>query len=294
MVFVINRLKMSECLFSIANYIFMFIVFVIMVYPFIFVLMYSLSNPSLLTGNLIILPKGFTLDSYRECFAETEFLNGLFISIARTVVGPLGALVVTSMAAYVLTKNYLVAVVFLRKFFVFTMYFSGGIIPVYVLLKYLHLTNNFWVYILPSLLSAFNLILIKAFIENLPASLEESAIIDGANDIVVFFRIVFPLCTPIFAAVTLFAIIGQWNSFIDTQLYNSMNRKLYTLQYVLYNYLASKRFSLEEAKQSSTSNTTTETLKMAISTITMLPILIIYPFVQKYFASGLLVGAIKG
>ncbi|OGO80864.1 MAG: hypothetical protein A2Y21_04180 [Clostridiales bacterium GWC2_40_7] len=287
--------KIPDRLFDFANCIFMIIVFIIMFYPFLYVFEYSVSNPALLTGGLLIIPKGFTLSSYLVLLTRGDVLSGLTISIARTVMGPFGMLFVTAMAAYVITKDYLIGIKFFRKFFVFTMYVSGGIIPSYVLMKSLHLTNNFFVYILPVLLSAFNLILIKTYIEDLPKSLEESAIIDGANEATVFFRIIFPLCTPILAAVCLFAAIGQWNSFIDTQLYNSMNRNLYTLQYVLYNYLAAITLSLDQAKNNDKGLIATpESLKMAITAITMIPILIIYPFIQKYFISGLLIGAVKG
>lgn len=289
-----NKEKKFGHVIDYANYIFMIIVFIIMVYPFWYILAYSLSSAELLEGGLLIIPKGFTISSYIICLMRQDILDGLLISAARTIIGPFSMLIVTAMAGYVMTKDEFIGIKFFRKFFVFTMYFSGGIIPTYVLIKNLHLTNNFLVYILPGLVSAFNLILIKTYIESLPKSLEESALLDGANDIVIFYRIVFPLCLPIIAAVTLFGAIGQWNSLMDNLLYNSMNSKLFTLQYVLYNFLASQTQSLEEAKTKfSTYNITPETLKMAITIITVVPILVIYPFVQRYFISGLLIGAIK-
>jgi putative aldouronate transport system permease protein len=286
-----RRLGVFDCV----NLLLMLVVFAVAAYPFIHLFMYSVSEPSRLDGGMLILPRGFTLSSYRLCLESADIRTGFLVSVARTVVGPLSMLLVTSCAAFVLTKDRLPGVRFLRKYFVFTMYVSGGIIPTYVLMRQLHLNNTFFVYILPAMVSVFNLILIKTYLEDLPASIEESATIDGANEPTTFFRILLPLCTPILAAVALFGAIEQWNAFIDTQLYNAMNRRLYTLQYVLYNFLATQSYSLQEAKTGKAGFTTTpETLKMAITVITMAPILVIYPFVQKYFVSGLLVGAVKG
>lgn len=285
----------GEIVFDVFNYIFMIIVFIVMTYPFYYVLIYSLSDPAKLNGGLLLFPGGINFSSYQEALSNPDILNGLFISVARTVIGPLGMLLITSIAGFVMTKDELIGIHFFRKFFIFTMYFSSGLIPVYILIKSLHLTGTFAVYIIPGLVNAFNLVLIKTYIENLPKGLEDAALIDGANDITVFFKVIFPICLPVIAAISLFACVGQWNSFIDTQLYNAMDKTLYPIQYVLYNYLAAQTPSLEQAKQTiGARRFTPQTLKMAITVITVVPILMVYPFMQKYFASGLMIGAIKG
>lgn len=290
-----NRTVAIELIFDIANYMLMFIILAVVTYPFLYVLSYSLSDPSRLKGGLMVRPMGLNLEAFRLCLINRDVLNGLYISVLRTVIGTFSMIVVTSMAAYAVTRDDLVGVKFIRKLFVFTMYFSSGLIPTYVLIKSLHLTGSFLVYILPGMISVFNLVLIKTYIESLPKSLQEVALIDGANDMVIFFKIIFPISIPVIAAVSLFSSVGQWNSFIDTQLYNSMNPKLYPLQYVLYNFVSSQTYSLEQAQQAATQTMITpQTMRMAITIITIIPILFVYPFLQKYFISGLLVGSVKG
>ena len=291
----IERVGIGERLFDVLNFIFMVLIFIIMLYPFIYILSYSISDPSLLRGGLILLPVGLDFAAFRTCFSDTSILNGLYVSVARTILGSLGMVVITSMAGYVLTKNKLIGISFIRRFFVLTMYFSSGIIPSYILIKELHLMETFAVYIIPSLVNVFSLILIKTYIESIPESLEEAALIDGANEAVVFFKILFPVCKPVIAAVLLFACIGQWNSFIDTQLYNSMTPKNFSLQYVLFMSLASQTQSVQQAKELYNSKAVApQSLRMAITIITVLPVILIYPFLQKYFISGLLIGSVKG
>jgi putative aldouronate transport system permease protein len=160
----------------------------------------------------------------------------------------------------------------------------------------LGLTGSFWVYILPGAVSVFNMILIKTYIESLPKELEESARIDGANDMYLFFRIVFPLSMPVLAAVSLFSGIGQWNAFVDTQFYNAMNPELFPLQYVLYNSLqsiTSFEMYMQESQQVVV-HLTPQSLKLAMTVLTVIPIMIAYPFLQKFFIKGLLIGSIKG
>ena len=159
----------------------------------------------------------------------------------------------------------------------------------------LHLTNTFLVYILPAAVSAFNMILVKTYIESIPPAMEEAVLIDGGTEIDAFFRVILVLCLPVNAAIVLFSCIQQWNSFIDTQLYNAMRPDLYTMQYVLYNALAfHMQQSLEEAKNQVAANSvTSQSLKMAITVVTIVPIMFVYPFLQKYFVSGLLVGSVK-
>jgi putative aldouronate transport system permease protein len=276
-------------------YILMAAVFAVMVYPFLYVINYSISSAAQVKHPLLLWPEKVHFETYRILFSDASMLRALMVSVARTVVGPAFMLVVTAMGGYVISRPNLVFGRFFRMFFLFTMYVSAGIIPVYLVIQSLHLTNTFWVYILPGMLNAFNMILIKTYVESLPASLEESVLIDGGTEITAYFYVIFPMCLPVNAAIVLFSCIGHWNSFIDTQLYNAMRPALYTMQYVLYNALAVQmQQSLEEAKARFSKNTvTSQSLKMAITVVTVVPIMCVYPFLQRYFVSGLLVGSVK-
>jgi len=283
-------------LFDIGNYLFMLFMLLLMVLPFIYIISYSLSSPNMLKGGLVLFPAGFTFDSYTKALGDSAVLKGTLISVARALIGPAVMLFFTSMGAYVLTRSDLGGVKFFRKYFVFTLYISSGIIPMYLLMGYLQLKGTFLIYVLPSAVSVFSMVLIKTYIEGLPNELEEAAVVDGANDFRLFFQVIFPICTPVFAAVVLFECVNQWNAFIDTQIYNTMSPNLYTLQYVLYNTL-NQINSLEQLRdpgQRQLNAITPQTFKMAITVITVLPIACVYPFLQRNFIKGLLVGSIKG
>ncbi len=284
----------SSIIFDSCNIIFMALLFLIFTYPFIYIISYSFSEQSQISGGMILWPRGFTLDAYMLVFSNPSTLSGLFISMARTISGPVIMVFFTSMAAYCLTRNDLAGVRFFRRFFVFTLYFSSGLIPYYLMIKTLHLSGSFLVYIIPSAISVFNMILIKTYIESLPKELEESGFIDGANDIVIYWKIIFPICTPVIAAVVLFEAVGHWNSFVDTQLYNSMNRKLFTLQYVLYQTLSATTTMQGNHNNTHSRVVSPQSLKMAITIITVIPITFVYPFLQRHFAKGLLIGSVKG
>lgn len=273
----------------------MLVVFAVMVYPFLYVLNYSISSIPQVKHPLLLLPEGIQLESYRIIFRDSSVLHALFISVARSVLGPAAMLVVTATGGYVLSRPNLVFGRFFRMFFLFTMYVSAGIIPMYLVIQSLRLTNTFWVYILPMAVSAFNMILVKTYVEAIPPSLEESVLIDGGTEIDAYFRVILWLCLPVNAAILLFSCIGHWNSFIDTQLYNAMKPELYTMQYVLYNALAVQmQQSLEEAKTRAMAHAvTSQSLKMAITVVTIIPIMCVYPFLQRYFVSGLLIGSVK-
>ena len=287
------RVKRKDLtLFDVVNTFLMTLVLIVMVYPLWFILMYSLSDPSRLSGGMIVFPRGFTLEAYRLCFANDDIVNGFLISLARGTLGPASMVLVSSMLAFALTKSELRGIRFMRRFCLFSMYVSGGLLPTYVLINTLRLTNSFWVYILPGMANVFNMMLIRAYIENLPAGLEESALIDGASFITVYARIVLPLIIPVLAAVTLYSCVGHWNAYFDAQLYNFRSPKLYPMQYILYNYMCAYTPTRQEAAQRRV-NIPLQNLKMAMTIVATLPILFIYPFLQKYFVSGLLVGAIK-
>ncbi|MDF2668105.1 MAG: sugar transporter permease [Paenibacillus sp.] len=286
----------GELAFDIGNSLFMISILCVMIYPFLYIFNYSISNIAYVSGNPMLLPKGINFEAYKVAFSEPDILHGLFISVSRTLLGPLLMIAVTASAGYVVSRGDLMGGKWIRKYFFFTMYFSGGIIPSYMVVKGLHLTGTFLVYIIPSAIAVFNMILIKTYMEGLPRELEESAVIDGANDLQLFAKVMFPLSLPVIAAVTLFSTIGQWNAFGDTQLYNSMNQDLFPLQYILYNALQSiSSSSLPDAQADARmAMITPHTLKMAMTMITVMPILFVYPLLQRFFIKGLLIGSIKG
>ena len=283
--------------FDILNSLFMILLFIVMAYPFLYVISYSFSTPAKITNPLLILPQGVTLKAYVTLFSDSEFFHSLLVSVARTILGPLSMLVVCGMGAYALSKKDLVFGKFLRMMIFFTMYFSAGVIPIYLLIKSLGLTRSFWVYILPNIASAYNVVLMRTYIESLPRELDEAVQIDGGNELQAYFYVIFRVCLPVNAAVVLFSAISHWNSYIDTQFYNSMSTNLYTLQYYLFQSLqANVSQSLQEAVSkgnAGASRVSTQTLKMAITVITVFPIMCLYPFISRYFVSGLLVGSVK-
>jgi len=284
--------------FDIVNSLFMIALFIVMAYPFIYVISYSLSTPAKITNPLVLWPQGFTVKAYATLFGDADFYMSMFISVARTIIGPLSMMVVCGMGAYALSKKDLVFGKFLRMLIFFTMYFSAGVVPVYLLIKNLGLTRSFWVYILPGMASAYNVVLLRTYIESLPRELDEAVQIDGGNEIQSYFLVIFRVCLPVNAAVILFSAISNWNSYIDTQFYNSMDPELYTLQYYMFQTLqANVSQSLQEAvakgNSSSGARVGTQTLKMAITVVTVFPIMCLYPFISRYFVSGLLVGSVK-
>lgn len=281
--------------------IFMLIVIIVTLYPFLHVLAISFnSSVDTARGGLTIFPREFTLQNYQEIFASNNNLLIAFRnSVLRTAVGTITATFCCSVLAYILSrKNYV-----LRRplgiMLVLTMYVSGGLIPTYLVIRGLGLVNTFSVYIIPGLINAFNVIVIRSFIDGLPDALEESARMDGANDITIFMKIIMPLCIPVLATVALFVAVGQWNSWFDTYLYAGTNVNLTTLQYELMQILnnASSMTSADVNRLNQTGGAairvTPESIRMAITVIVTLPIVCVYPFLQKYFVSGLTLGAVK-
>ena len=290
-----HKRTLGDYVFDFIIYLVMLVVFVVSLYPFWYVVMYSFSTSGSVGSSLLLYPKGFNVDSYRLLMTVDKIPHALMISVARSVIGPVLSILVTAMAAYALMNRDLVGRSFFVKLLMITMYFSSGMIPSYLLMSEIGLTGTFWVYIIPGLFGVYNMVLIKTYMESLPDGLAESAMIDGANDFVIFFRIVFPLSKPVLAAVLLFLCIGQWNSYSDTMIYNSSQTELHTLSYVLMNFIQTSSSSVEEARKNAQMNNINSTsLKMAMTVITTVPIMLVYPMLQKNFAKGILIGSIKG
>jgi ABC-type glycerol-3-phosphate transport system permease component len=244
---------------------------------------------------LFLLPSGIDLSTYVLVLKDSRVINALLVSILRSVLGAAVTLVVSGCAAYCLSRRDLIAGRAVRFFCMATMYLSAGLIPVYFVVSSLGLTKTFLVYIIPTAASPFFMLLIKTYIDSIPPSLEEAVLVDGGTEIDAYFRVILHVCKPINAAVLTFAAINQWNSFMDTQLYNASVQRLHTLQFFLYTITASRLTqSLEQARTAAaTGQVTSETMKMAVAVITIVPIMCVYPFMQKHFASGIMLGSIK-
>jgi len=274
-------------------------VIIITLFPFLNIVAKSFNDPiDTVKGGIYIIPRVFTIKNYTGLFENGSNLFPAFrMSILRTITGTLTGLLCCAMFAFTLSRPDFMFRKIFTALLVITMYIGGGMIPEYILIRNLGLINNFWVYIIPGLINAFNVIIICAYMETIPVSLQESAKIDGANDLSIFFRIIFPLCKPVLATIALFIAVGQWNSWFDTYLYARSVKALSTLQFELMKILDSAQSisssvdvyseTLRSAKRSP------EALKMAITVIATVPILAVYPFLQKYFVSGITLGAVK-
>lgn len=278
--------------------IFMVLFVIVTLYPILNTMAISFNDGiDTVRGGIYLWPREFTMKNYQTVFNNQNLVQGAFISVSRTIIGTVFHVFLTAMLAYIISRKDFIFKKQLSIFYVITMYVSGGMIPVYVLMKSLHLTNNFLVYILPGLLSAFNMIVIRTFINGLPDSLVESAKIDGAGEFRIFIQIVLPLCKPVLATVALFVAVDQWNAWFDAMLYNSQNINLTTLQYELMKLLSSAMqqggAGAIDAAKNAGSMVTPKSIRAAATIVTALPIVCIYPFLQRYFVSGLTIGGVK-
>ena len=275
----------------------------ICVFPSYYLIINTISDNRLVSiGAITFLPKGIHFNNYLDVFKMEGMLESTFISIARTVLGTLLMLGCTCFLGYAFSrKEYWHKKLFYR-FVIVTMYFSAGMVPHFINIKNLGMMNTFWVYIIPGAISAYNMILFKTYVESIPESLEESAELDGAGYLIRFARIVMPLCVPILATITVFTAVGQWNAFTDS-LYYISNTKLYTLQFRLYQYLShSEKVAMQMRQQSNMSAEAMEaiansinptSLRMTITVVVVLPVICVYPFFQRYFVKGIMIGAVK-
>lgn len=251
------------------------------------------SGKALADGGLMLWPKELTFDNYKRVLSDGSILNAFFISVSKTVLGALTHVLFCSIMAYALSKKRLVGRGFYTTFGVITLYFGGGMIPYYLLIRSLGLLNSFWVYIIPSLLSYYDVIILMNFFREVPVSLEESARIDGANDWTVFFRIFLPVSKPALATITLFSGVAQWNDFMTTKMFIT-DKALYPLQMKIYEIIVQSQMQgMDNMGASAIVETTTRGVQLATIVITTIPILIIYPLLQKCFISGMMVGAVK-
>lgn len=285
----------EDRIYNITAIIFFVILTLICVYPFYYLMICTISDQKMVDLNqIVLLPHGINFQNYVEIFHVQNLANSFFISVARTVCTTALSLICTSYMAYFFTKQNMWGHKFWYRFTVITMYFSAGMIPEYLNNRMLGLNNTFWVYVIPAAISVYNMVLVKTNIEAMSPELEESAYLDGAGYLTRFFKIVLPLQTPILATISLFTAVNQWNDFFTTKLYIT-NTKLYTLQFLLYELLNQVTAAAEQIDAAATVSTITPTgIRLTLTAIVVIPIICVYPFVQRFYVKGLMVGAVKG
>ncbi|MBB3114468.1 putative aldouronate transport system permease protein [Paenibacillus phyllosphaerae] len=290
------RVSLGERLFRVCNTLFLSALMIATVYPILYVAFASFSEPALMMAHKGILwkPLGFSLETYGAVFSNPMILLGYRNTLFIVIVGVALNLLLTSFAAYALSRKTLQYRKQLTLFIVFTMFFGGGLIPFYLLVKGLGLADTLWALILPTAISAFNFIIMRTSFEAVPDALEESAKIDGANDFGILFRIYLPLCKPVLAVVGLYYGVSHWNSWFNAMIF-LQDRSLYPLQLILREILIiGEANAMAEGASQDEIIILGETLKYATIMVATLPIFIVYPFLQKYFVKGALIGAIKG
>ena len=290
-----KRTVPSDVVIDVAKVLFLIFAVIICVYPFWNIFIVSINDATdAMRGGLYLLPRKLSLASYGNILGRSTFQHSILVTVARTLIGTPLSVMVTSALAYVMTRKDLVARKPLNLIFVFTMYFGGGMVPYYMVLKNLGLLDNFLVYILPGLLSVYNMILVRNYIEGMPEALFEAARIDGANDLTIFFRIVMPLAKPIVMTIALFVAISQWNSWFDAYLYTN-SQSLKTMQSILVEIL--NQYQTSDAGASAANqlsqSITPDSIRMAATMVTTIPIILVYPFIQKYFVKGIMLGSVK-
>ena len=283
------------------NVIILIILMLITVYPVLNTLATSFNDGTdALRGGISVLPRKFSMKSYDNILSMDEIFDAAWVSASKTVIITVINLFLTGMLSFALSRKEYVLRKFITTVMVLTMYVNAGLIPTYLLIsRTLNLAHTYWVYIIPTMLSCFNMIVIRTYITGLPDALVESARIDGAGDLRVYWRIIFPLCTPVLATVALFVAVGSWNSWFDTRLYNAGQRDPKTLQYLLQMKILTAGQNANAANTSAdalkvSSKTEPITIRAAITVVSTVPILVVYPFLQKYFVTGMALGSVKG
>lgn len=290
------RKKRKYDTFDIAVNIIMMLVIFICLYPMLYVFCLSLTNNNIVpTSEIWFIPKAVTLDNYRAVFINSDLSKAFSVSVMRTLIGTVMSTFLNAFAAYGLSKKYLIGRKTFFTIILITMFFGGGLIPWYITLKKIGLVNSFWGLIIPNLYAGFNIIVIKTFYSTIPESLEESAKLDGANDFLVFFKIILPLSLPVMFTIALFIAVYHWNDWFsgDLLIMDSSKIPLQTLLVRIIFQSQAIKLSMMQARFTY-SPPSSESVKMAAIIISTVPILTIYPFMQKYFVKGMMLGSIKG
>lgn len=293
--------SLNDLIFDIINYTIFALFAFVCVYPFYYIFINTISNNKISEkGGVILYPKGLHLQNYIDAFKIPGLGQAVLVSVSRTVIGTALMVITAAFLGYMFTRETMFKRKLWYRLVVITMYFNAGIIPWYLTMMNLGLTNNYLGYILPTLVSPFYIILAKTYIESTPKEIQEAAECDGAGVLTIFFKIMLPICKPILATIAIFSAVGHWNSFQDTLLLMTQE-KYYTLQFILYRYLQSSQSlsaivnATAGSAEAMLANTQTQTsIRMTVTIIVALPIIMVYPFFQRFFVKGIMIGAVKG
>lgn len=290
----------GDWVFDILNYSVFFIFTITCIFPFYYIFINTISNPeAVVAGKVTLFPVGFSIQNYINMLKVDDIFTAFGVTFARTLIGTVLMVMATGLIGYLVTKKEMWHRKIWYRFIVITMYFNAGIIPWYMNMSMLGLTGNFLAYIIPGIVAPYNIILVKTYIESIPAELEESAFIDGASFFTVFRKIIWPLSKPILATIAIFGAVGHWNSFTDSLILMQNNSSMFTLQHLLYNYL-NMASNIEGAINSGNAGqfvaamANSKVIKYTVSMVALLPILLVYPYMQRYFEKGIMLGAVKG
>ncbi len=292
----------GDIVFNFFNYLIFGLFTLACIFPFYYLFINTISdNDLVIKGMINFIPRGIHFDNYKSLLSVSDLSNAFIVSVSRTILGTALMVLASGFVGYLVTKEEMWGRKFWYRFLIITMYFNAGLIPWFMNMQMLGLTNTFWAYIIPGIVAPYNIILVKTYIESIPAELEESAQMDGATYMTVFRKIIWPLSKPILATIAIFGAVGNWNSFTDSLMLMQSSPELYTLQHRLYIYLnqASNLSALMESGGQVSdaiikSALSGKVIKYTISMVTVIPILIVYPFMQRYFEEGIMLGAVKG
>ena len=299
------KLKFGDVFFNIINYSVFAAFTLICIFPFYYLFINTISDNELVRKGLInFIPVGVHFENYIRLLQVNDLFGSFAVTLARTILGTFVMVLASAFVGYLVTQKEMWGRSFWYRFLVVTMYFNAGIIPWYLNMAMLGLTNTFWAYIIPGIVAPYNIILVKTYIESaIPSELEESAALDGASHMKIFISIILPLAKPILATITIFGAVGHWNSFQDSLILMQSAPKLYTLQHRLYIYLNTTSNLAALMSAGSTSGISKsvmdsalngKVIKYTIAMVTIIPILLVYPFMQRYFEKGIMIGAVKG
>lgn len=298
-----KKVSKGDRIFNVINYTLFGIFTLICIYPFYYMVINTISaNDLSASGAINFVPQGVHFNNYAALMEIKGLGTAALVSIAKTVIGTVGTVLASAFLGFMFTQEKMWKRKLWYRIVVITMYFNAGLIPMFITMKNLHLTNTFWVYVIPAIVQPFNIILVKTYVESLPKALQEAAEIDGAGIFKIFYKIILPTCTPILATVAIFSAVNQWNNYQDTLIYIT-DQKLYSLQYLLYTYINQASSLAAMVKNSGTAalsgavlatQQTGTSIRMTVSVIVVLPILCIYPMFQRFFVKGIMIGSVKG
>lgn len=292
--------KWTDVVFDCLNYAVFAIFTISCIFPFYYIFINTISDRKMVAQGLVTLwPRGINFKNYIAMLKVDDLFTAFGVTFARTLIGTSLMVMASGLIGYLVTKKEMWHRKLWYRFIVITMYFNAGIIPWYMNMSMLGLTGNFMAYIIPGIVAPYNIILVKTYIESIPAELEESAFMDGASYWTVFTKIIWPLCKPILATIAIFGAVGHWNSFTDSLILMQNNSKLFTLQHLLYNYLNASSdikgiFTMSDALSLAETMANNKVIKYTVSMVSVIPILLVYPFMQRYFEKGIMLGAVKG